>query len=50
VCSDSTTRENPGGDAGGVRSSGAPGATMQRNRQKRTRQISSRPTIFCGYR
>jgi hypothetical protein len=30
--SDSTTRENPGGDAGGVRSSGTPGATMQRGR------------------
>jgi hypothetical protein len=31
-CSDSTTRENLGGDAGGARSSGTPGATMQRGR------------------
>jgi hypothetical protein len=31
-CSSSTTRENLGGDAGGVRSSGTPGATMQRGR------------------
>jgi hypothetical protein len=28
----SSKRENPGGDAGGARSSGAPGATMQRGR------------------
>jgi hypothetical protein len=28
----SQARENPGGDAGGIRSSGAPGATMQRGR------------------